>query len=137
MLAPGRRFFVGVDPNQCLLAFNVRDGNGDYVPKGWLTFKCKKKDTFKTSSKHSIYMAQQCVGAVRDLHLTLQFQDNDKVYLAVEQQRGRTNSKIEAYLILSGLSMGWEVVEVHPRTWKKSCNFTKGVGNNKQNKEQS
>lgn len=128
-------FDVGIDPNVCLLAADTRLEQL-HLPEGWFVQVLKRKDTFKTASGWEVYVLDQCIELVVKVnsavkkHVKLHHEgEKYDISGAVEQQRGRVKSVIEAGLATAGRAYGWRVEIPHPTTWKKLVGLKWGEGN--------
>lgn len=132
-------FDVGVDTNMCLLAVHARHGTKT-IPGSWASELLQRKESFKDASTWELYVLAQCLSLTKKLtkcmkgycdHLGIK---RYKVYAAVEQQRGRVKSIVEAGLVTSFLAEGWTVAVPHPLTWKKKVGLSWGGGNTENKK---
>lgn len=124
----GKQFFIGIDPQPSLLAVHVRDIEDNDIL--WYQVILKRKDAFKNAEMWELYTAEQCRKTIMDLNSTLSYIEiSKKVYLAIEQQRGRVKSIAEACLVTAAMEQEWEIVVPHPMTWKKTVGLKSEAGN--------
>jgi hypothetical protein len=134
MLPKPLYFDVGIDPNLCMLAVHVRLGE-KAIPKGWFTHVLKKRDAFKDASSWETYVLSECINTIRFTNSLIKnfIRENGigphVITCAVEQQRGRVKSIVEAGLGCAALAAGWKVLMPHPLTWKKKIGLPWGGGN--------
>jgi hypothetical protein len=134
MLPKPLYFDVGIDPNLCMLAVHIRLGE-KAIPKGWFTQVLKKRDAFKDASSWETYVLSECINTIRHTNsLIKNFIREHNIgpnvtTCAVEQQRGRVKSIVEAGLGCAALAAGWKVLMPHPLTWKKKIGLAWGGGN--------
>lgn len=136
----GLNYYVGIDPQQSLLAIHVNSDEEEDVFWYQHVFKKKASSSFKTAESWELYIGKEIEGVVEQLDANIRklpgFSPASRIYSGVEQQRGRVNSIIEAMLISCGQSKGWHMCIPHPLTWKKSVGM-KCIPGNKSNKNES
>lgn len=135
-----QKYFVGIDPQPTQLAVKVEVSGDSVATIDWFNILLKLKSLFKTAEEWELYVADQCNMVIDNIVKTISVYSGRStkkwVYCAIEQQRGRVKSIIEACLVAATLKVGWIVCVPHPVTWKKSCKMKHGKGNT-QNKIES
>jgi hypothetical protein len=135
MIVDNKYCCIGIDPQQTLLGVTVLNSGGSMTQ--CFTYWFKKKTSFKTSGDWEVYICTECIGIAAAIKTKLGDEmEGNGVYVAIEQQRSRVNSIIEAALTTAFLAEGCKVMVPHPRAWKAGINMKQG-GSNKENKRHS
>jgi hypothetical protein len=137
----GLNYYVGIDPQQSLLAINVNTDEEEDAFWFQHIFKKKNSSGFKTAEMWELYIAAEIETVITELDNKIRAHESfseasSSIFCGVEQQRGRVNSLIEGILVSCGQRKGWIMSIPHPLTWKKSVGL-KCLPGNKNNKNES